>query len=179
MYFKRVKFFSFFIFLLIADLEIQAQSLKKEINTYRVEKANMPQILSQSPNSKNTESISVMNQTTNNNNPNHTQSFHFENDRLSKEIVAQINFNKLHGKSLSEGIYKSYKVSIELCRNLEDVKNKLSFLNNVSGFIKYEFISDGLVRLNVAPEFISTDLKERLLLQKIEFNFLEEVYFLK
>ena len=179
MYIKRVKFFLFFIFLLIADLEIQAQSSKKDINTSRVEKANVPQILSQSPNFKNTESISVINQTTNNNNPPYAHSFHFENDRLSKEVDARINFNKLNGKLLSEGIYKSYKVSIESCKNLVDVKNKLSFLNNISGFIKYEFISDGVVRLIVAPEFKSTDLKDRLLSQKIKFNFLEEVYFLK
>lgn len=179
MYFKRVKFFLFFIFLLIADQKIHAQSSKKEINTSRVDNSNVPQIISQFPNSKNTESISVINQTTNNNNPPYAHSFHFENDRLSKEVEARINFNKLNGKLLSEGIYKSYKVSIESCKNLEDVKNKLSFLNNVSGFIKYEFISEGVVRLIVAPEFISTDLKEKLLLQKIKFDFLEEVYFLK
>ena len=177
MYFKSGMFFLFFIF--IVHQKIQAQSSKKEINTSHVEKANVPQILSQSPNSKITESVSVINQTTNNNNPHYNQSFHFENDRFSKEVEARINFNKLHGKPLSEGIYKSYKVSIESCKNLVDVKNKLSFLNNISGFIKYEFISDGVVRLIVAPEFKSTDLKDRLLSQKIKFNFLEEVYFLK
>lgn len=179
MYFKRLKFFLFFIFLIVVDLKIQAQSSKKEINTDHVEKAKEPKISSRSPNSKISEPVSIISQAKNNNNPHYNQSFHFENDRLSKEVDTRINFNKTHGKPLSEGIYKSYSVSIEECKNLEDAKNKLSILNNVPGFIKYEFISDGLVRLIVVPEIISTDLKEKLLSERIKFNFLEEVYFLK
>lgn len=105
--------------------------------------------------------------------------FHFENERLTTEVSNKVNFNKKHQKPLSEGILKSFKVSIMACNTVENTKKIFSFLYNSSGFVKVDFLSAGLVNLIVIPEYNSVYLKDKMLSKQLNFNFISESYFLK
>ena len=105
--------------------------------------------------------------------------FHFENERLTVEVSNRVAFNKAHQRPLSEGILKSYKVSIKACNTEESTKKTFSFLYNTSGFVKVDFLSEGVVNLIVIPEYNSVDLKDKMLSKQLNFNFISETYFLK
>lgn len=108
-----------------------------------------------------------------------TSNFHFENERLTAAVSNKVNFNKTHQRPLSEGILKSFKVSIKACNTVENTKNIFSFLYNTNGFVKADFLSAGLVNLIVIPEYNSVDLKDKMLSKQLNFNFISESYFLK
>jgi hypothetical protein len=105
--------------------------------------------------------------------------FHFENEKLTAEVSNRVAFNKAHQRPLSEGILKSYKVSIKACNTEESTKKTFSFLYNTSGFVKADFLSAGVVNLIVLPEYNSVDLKDKMLSKQLNFNFISETYFLK
>jgi hypothetical protein len=104
---------------------------------------------------------------------------HFENEKLTAEVSNRVNFNKAYQKPLSEGILKSYKVSIKACNTEENTKKIFSFLHNTNGFVKADFLSAGMVNLIVIPEYNSVDLKDKMLSKQLNFNFISESYFLK
>lgn len=105
--------------------------------------------------------------------------FHFENEKLTPAVSNKVNFNKTHQRPLSEGILKSFKVSIKACNTVENTKKTFSFLYNTNGFVRADFLSDGLVNLIVIPEYNSVDLKDKILSERLNFNFISESYFLK
>ena len=105
--------------------------------------------------------------------------FHFENEHLSAEVLNRLNFNKAHQKPLSDGILKSYKVAVKTCTNEEITNKTFSFLKNTNGFIKADFISSSMVNIIVTTETNSIEIKDKLLSQGLQFNFISETYFLK
>jgi hypothetical protein len=106
-------------------------------------------------------------------------SFFIENEHVTTEVKEKITFNKLHQRPLTEGILKSYKVNIKECLTEEKSKSLLLFFNELNGYIKTTFISNGFVNLIVEPDFNSVNLKDKMLEYKLEFNFMSETYFLK
>ena len=97
-------------------------------------------------------------------------------DHMSIAVKNRINNNKLNGLNLADGISKSYKIIVKHCDTVEIAKKMFSFLKSKNGFLKINYVSDGIVQIFVVPNFSSEDLKETLLSQNITFNFISEEY---
>lgn len=103
----------------------------------------------------------------------------FDYSQMPKDVQLKIDANKAAGKSSLDNIEKGYTVEIKSCTSADIAKNELSFLNTQSGFIRVEFVKEGLVRIIVMPSLDSVVLKEKLFAGGISFNFLNEFFQLK
>lgn len=101
----------------------------------------------------------------------------FDYSQMPFDVQKKIDFNKATGKNLLDGIAKAFTVEIKSCANAVSAKIELGFLEKDSRFISAEFVSPGIVRLNVINSFDSVQLKELMLEAGISFNFLNEFYF--
>ena len=103
----------------------------------------------------------------------------FDYTQIPIDVQKKIDFNKATGKKLLDGIAKAFTVEIKSCTSTVSAKTELIFLEKDSRFISTEFVSPGIVRLNVINSFDSVELKELMLGARIGFNFLNEFYFVK
>lgn len=103
----------------------------------------------------------------------------FDYTQIPIDVQKKIDFNKATGKNLLDGIAKAFTVEIKSCTNSVSTKTILGFLNKDIRFLNTEFVSPGIVRLNVINSFDSVELKELMLGAGISFNFLNEFYFIK
>lgn len=103
----------------------------------------------------------------------------FDYTQIPIDVQKKIDFNKATGKNLLDGIAKAFTVEIKSCTSTVSAKTELIFLEKDSRFISTEFVSPGIVRLNVINSFDSVELKELMLGARIGFNFLNEFYFVK
>ncbi len=103
----------------------------------------------------------------------------FDYNQMPMEVQKKIDLNKATGKNLLDGIAKAFTVEIKSCTNSVSAKTELVFLEKDSRFLNTEFVSAGIVRLNVINSFDSVELKELMLGAGISFNFLNEFYFVK
>lgn len=101
----------------------------------------------------------------------------FDYNQMPQDVQIKIDQNKAAGKSALDGIAKAYTVEIKSCSNSESTKNNLAFLNKQNGFIRVVFVSSGIIKIIVQPDFDSVDLKNSMISAGVEFNFLNE-YFL-
>jgi hypothetical protein len=100
-------------------------------------------------------------------------------EHMSDQVKAKINYNKINGLKLSDGVYKIFKANVNGCSSTEVANKIFSFLKTSEGFISTKFISNGTVQFIVVPETNSVDFKEKLLSKNLKFNFLSEQYILK
>lgn len=107
------------------------------------------------------------------------ESIQFDYSQMPFDVQNKIDLNKATEKNLLDGIAKAFTVEINSCNTAESVKNTLSFLGDDNRFINSEFVSSGVVRINVVNSFDSVALKELMLEAGISFNFLNEYYFVK
>ena len=102
----------------------------------------------------------------------------FDYNQMPFDVQKKIDFNKATGKNLLDGIAKAFTVEIKSYTNAVSAKTGLSFLERDSRFLNTEFVSTGIVRVNVINSFDSVELKESMLGAGISFNFLNEFYFI-
>lgn len=103
----------------------------------------------------------------------------FDYTQMPIDVQKKIDLNKATGKSLLDGITKAFRVEIKSCTDSTSSKTALFFLEKDSRFISAQFLSSGIVQLNVINSFSSVALKEIMLEEGISFNFLNEFYFVK
>ena len=103
----------------------------------------------------------------------------FDYNQMPFDVQKKIDLNKATRKILLDGIAKAFTVEIKSCTNSVSTKTILGFLNKDIRFLNTEFVSPGIVRLNVINSFDSVELKELMLGAGISFNFLNEFYFIK
>ena len=168
---KKIHFIILFSFLISSGISQNIQK-KTELNSKSSHSSSTQSSILNVPSQNHNVAVSSQLQL-------NISNFHYENEILTAEVSNRVNFNKTHQRPLSEGILKSYKVSIQSCSTAENTKKTFSFLNNTSGFVKADFLSAGVVNLIVFPEYSSVDLKDQLLSRQLKFNFISETYFLK
>jgi hypothetical protein len=105
--------------------------------------------------------------------------FSFDFSSMPPDVQKKVSENKTAGKNLFEGIEKVFTVEIKGCVSQNSTDINLNFLNNEMGFVRYEFLSEGKVKLIVLYDYDSVILKEKLLSAGLNFNFLNEYYLLK
>lgn len=105
------------------------------------------------------------------------KNFLFNYNQMPYAVQLKIDENKADGKGEFNGIVKGYAVEIKSCINSDVTKSKLAFLKDQKGFIGFDFVSSGIIKINVIPDFDSVVLKEIMLSAGVDFNFLNE-YFL-
>ena len=134
---------------------------------------------SQPDNSKNGNNIKVqlLEESTTSNQP--LENIPFDYSQMPKDVQLKIDDNKADGKSSLDNIEKVFMVEIKSCVSIDASNNELQFLNTQSGFIRVEFVKDGLVKIIVMPSLDSVVLKENLITGGISFNFLNEFFQLK
>jgi hypothetical protein len=98
---------------------------------------------------------------------------------MPQEVQAKIDKNKAQGRYLLEGINKVFLVEIRSCITDADQKKLLSFLKNKKGFIQSQFVSSGMIKIFVEPYYESTELKDVMSAEGIQFNFINRLYTLK
>lgn len=103
----------------------------------------------------------------------------FDYSQMPTDVQLKIDANKVAGKSSLDNIEKVFTVEIKSCTSADVTKNALSFLNTQTGFIRVEFVKEGLVRIIVMPKLDSVVLKEKIISGGISFNFLNEFFQLK
>jgi len=119
------------------------------------------------------------NQTQVNTSPEIQNTIPFNYSSMPPEVQKKIDSNKASGKNILDGIIKGYRVEIKSCNSESDCNTQLNFLNNEIGFIRYEFVSAGVVNLIVNSDFDSVALKQKLFDAGVAFNFLTEYFLLK
>lgn len=95
------------------------------------------------------------------------------------EVQSKMNANKSNGKQVLEGVLKGYHVVIKSCISENEMNRILDFLSEVNGFISCEFVSNGLIKINVQCNLDTDPLEEIMIKKGIVFNFLDEFYFIK
>ena len=103
----------------------------------------------------------------------------FNYSQMPNDVQLKIDENKAAGKSSLDNIEKGFTVEIKKCVSNDVTKKELAFLNTQSGFIRVEFVKEGLVRIIVMPTLDSVVLKEKMISGGISFNFLNEFFQLK
>lgn len=104
------------------------------------------------------------------------ETIRWDYNHMPIEVQSKINENKLSEKKLLDGIVKGFLIEIKSCNSSETTNDNLSFLKGQNGIIREEFVSNGIVKIIVEPDFDSVDLKEKMLGAGIDFNFLNEFY---
>lgn len=99
--------------------------------------------------------------------------------QLPPDVQTQISKNKLSGKKLLDGVAKTFTVKISECTNVIETNKILSFLKTEKGVFGVKFISSGLVKIEVDPEFDSVTLKDLMKGKGVNFVFLDKYYCLQ
>jgi len=100
-------------------------------------------------------------------------------NQMPFEVQSKMDANKSNGKPVLEGVLKGYHVVIKSCISENEMNRILDFLSEVNGFVNCEFVSNGLIKINVQCN-LDTDPMEEIMIKKgIVFNFLDEFYFVK
>jgi len=186
-----ILFFLFFSQIILAQGVVNPENPKKEnavpasnsgfkTQTYlsdRNEKESYNPVQSDSVSSNNEVNSNKISVNLDNNIDNEAVSFDY--NQMPIDVQRKIDLNKTTGKSLLDGIAKAFTVEIKSCTNSVSTKTILGFLNKDIRFLNTEFVSPGIVRLNVINSFDSVALKEIMLGAGISFNFLNEFYFIK
>ena len=95
------------------------------------------------------------------------------------EVQSKMDVNKANGKPVLEGVLKGYHVEIKSCISENEMNRILDFLSEVNGFVNCEFVSNGLIKINVQCNLDTDPLEEIMIRKGIIFNFLDEFYFIK
>jgi len=100
-------------------------------------------------------------------------------NQMPFEVQSKMDANKANGKPVLEGVLKGYHVVIISCISENEMNRVLDFLSEVNGFINCEFVSNGLIKINVQCNLDTDPLEEIMIKKGIVFNFLDEFYFVK
>jgi hypothetical protein len=98
-------------------------------------------------------------------------------DLMPLNVQLKINENKKSGKNLLDEIAKGFEVEIKSCIDSQSTNKNLFLLTQQNGVLRVEYVSTGHVKIIVHSDFDSVTLKEMMLSQKLDFNFLSEFYF--
>lgn len=100
----------------------------------------------------------------------------FDYNQMPHDVQAKIDKNKAAGRNGLDGIAKGYTVEIKSCINSELASSNLAYLKSQNDFIRIEFVSTGIIRIIVTPEFDSVVMKEIMKSAGMDFNFLHEIF---
>ena len=100
-------------------------------------------------------------------------------NQMPFEVQSKMAANKANGKTVLEGVFKGYHVEIKSCTSENEMNRILDFLTEVNGFVNCEFVSNGLIKINVQCNLDTDPLEEIMIKKGIVFNFLDEFYFVK
>jgi hypothetical protein len=163
-------------FLLVLSLQVYSQETRElSSNTTGIKK----QILS---NNKSDTTI-LVNEVINSNIEitanNNSETYFFDYNKMPQDVQLKMNDNKAIGISLFTGISKAFRVQIKSCTNDSETQKFISLIALKEWYINYQWVSEGTINIYVQPTF-DIDFFDDFMAQKgIEYNFLNEYYFLK
>ena len=163
-------------FLLVLSLQVYSQETRElSSNTTGIKK----QILS---NNKSDTTI-LVNEAVNSNIEisaiNNSETYFFDFNKLPQDVQLKMNENKSKGIPLFSGISKAFRIQIKSCINDIETKKFISLIALKEWYINYQWVFEGTINIYVQPTF-DIDFFDDFMAQKgIEYNFLNEYYFLK
>ena len=97
-------------------------------------------------------------------------------EHMPPAVHLKMNANKASGHHVLHGIIKSYTAHVDACADEEATHDLLGFLNNINDLVGYRFVSKGVVKILVAPDFSSEELKETLHAHRVVFDLTDEQF---
>jgi hypothetical protein len=101
-----------------------------------------------------------------------------DQNSLPADVRQRMDNNKAAGRNLFDGLLKGHRVQIKSCRTQSDVDKTFGFLSAHPGFKNAKLVSDGLVKISLDPHCNTVSIKDALDSRDVEFNFLDEYYFI-